>query len=293
MSVQEIPTFFRRGLSLSQRFVIFVVLSLGLLVADTKIHALTTIRATLSEILYPLQWLAMLPVHIIDSSQLFLTRQHLLVEENQAHRRNALRLKAKLVQFEQIEIENAKLRKMLKLTEHEKLKGMVAQVRYHDHNVFSDRLVIDRGKQEGIEAGQPVLGDSAALLGQVVRTQAYSSEIRLISDRNFPVPVMVARNGLRAIVYGSSIAYRLEIRFLPFNSDIRVGDKLLTSGLDGVYPVGIPVAIVKSVKSNPHSTHALIECVPFANPLAEDYVFIVTQHRLTAENVNMTSLKET
>lgn len=282
---EKIPTFLNRGPSLLLRLVFFVFLSLTLLVIDARIHALDKIRKSIATLLSPLQWAAAMPIHAIATSRDFLTRQHVLLQENQNLLRQNRVMQAKTAQLEQIKAENATLRKMLGLMESDKMAYVLAQIRYQRGNPFSDRLIIERGEKDGVKVGQPVLDDSTALLGQVIRVQAFNSEIRLISDRDFPVPVMVERNSLQAVIYGGSIPNTLEIRFLPFNSDIKVGDKLITSGLDNVYPAGIPVAVVKSIKTSRGSAFTHIVCDPVASPQPKPYALVIIRQKvLSAAN---------
>lgn len=278
---EKVPSFFKRGPSLLLRLGFFVFLSLTLLVVDARIHALDKIREGINTLLYPLQSAAGIPLRAMTFSREFLTRQSVLLQENQRLLGQNMILQAKIIQSESVEAENATLRKMLKLMESDKMSYVLAQISPQRGNPLSERLIIERGEKEGISVGFPVLDDSLALLGQVIRTQAFKSEIRLISDREFPVHVTVERNGLQAVVYGGSTPQTMEIRFLPFNSDIKVGDKLVTSGLDNVYPAGIAVAKVKQIETSRGSAFSQILCEPFANTQPMRYALIVVRHKMS------------
>lgn len=257
------------------RLTIFVALSVVLLFADTRFNVLGKVRESLAAMLHPVQWVATAPLRFIATSRDFLTQQTGLLQENRRLADETLALKARLMQLEQLQVENATLRRMLKLGEDESIKSVLAQIRYNGYDPFSSKLIVDRGEQDGVKAGQIVLGPDG-LFGQVIRVQPFSSEIRLVFDKDFPVPVMVLRNELRAVIYGGVIPNTMEVRFLPFNSDIKTGDILVTSGLDETYPKGIPVARVKSIESSPGSMFARIVCEPFAKPQQGRYVLIVT-----------------
>ena len=278
MTEPYIPAFFKHGPSLLSRLAFFVLLSLAFLLADVQFNALNRIRASLSSVLSPLQWTAAAPLRFIAFSRDFLTQQMTLLQENRRLFDESLMLKAKLMSLAQLQVENSTLRKMLQLAQRETMSGVLAEIRYRGYDPFSDKLTVDRGEKEGVKAGQAVL-DAAGLLGQVTRVQPSSSEIRLIVDKDFPVPVMVLRNELRAVIYGGVVPNTMEVRFLPFNSDIKAGDQLVTSGLDSIYPTGIPVATVESVETSSDSMFARILCKPFAKPQEERYVFIVTAHQ--------------
>jgi rod shape-determining protein MreC len=277
MMDRNTPAFFKRGPRLLLRLIFFMVLSLALLFADARFNALVRVREPLSVVLHPLQWIATAPLRFILFSRDFFVQRKNLLQENRRLADESLVMKAKLMQLEQLQVENTTLRNMFKLAQREKMTSVLARIRYYGYDPFSDKLSVDRGEKDGVKAGQAVL-DASGLLGQVIRAQRFSSEIRLIVDKDFPVPVMVLRNELRAIIYGGVIPNTMEIRFLPFNSDIKVGDKLVTSGLEGVYPTGIPVARVKSIEISPGSIFARIICEPFAKPQTERYVLIVTNH---------------
>ena len=283
---EKIPSFFNRGPSLLLRLGFFVFLSVTLLVLDVRIHALDRIRAAMNDFLYPLQSFAAMPMRAMNASQQFLTRQSTLLQKNQDLLGQNMILRAKLIQLESVEAENATLRKMLKLMESDKMSYVLAQIYPQRGNPLSERLMIEVGEKAGVKVGLPVLDDSLALLGQVIRTQAFRSEIRLISDREFPVPVMVERNNLQAVVYGGSIPDTMEIRLLPFSSDIQVGDKLVTSGLDNVYPPGIPVARVKRIETSKGSAFSQIVCEPFANIQAMGYALVVVRHQGSAVGID-------
>jgi rod shape-determining protein MreC len=112
---------------------------------------------------------------------------------------------------------------------------------------FSRRVVVDKGLDQKIEPGQAAVDDQG-LVGQVTHVQVLSSEITLITDKDQAVPVEVLRNGLRAIAFGHGQDNMLELAFMPINMDIQMGDQLVTSGIDGVYPRGIPVAVVSQIE---------------------------------------------
>ena len=130
-------------------------------------------------------------------------------------------------------------------------------------NPISQRIVINRGSEDGLKLGNPIAND-AGILGQVVRIYDHSAEVSLLEDRDFAVPVQVARNGLRAAVFGAGRGNPLELRYLPVASDLEVGDILLTSGIDGVYPPGFAVAVISKIERNLDKNASNVFCTPIA-----------------------------
>jgi rod shape-determining protein MreC len=275
-------TLFNRGLSPLARFILCVILAVALFVVDLKMTVLNRVREQISVVLYPVQRVATAPLEFIAFSSEFLTSQNRLLEENKRLTSENLSLRENLMPMNQLRVENKILRNMQALANRQPNRSVLAEVSYRGYNPFLDRLMINRGSHDGIEPGQVVL-DAYGLLGQVVRTQAFSSEIRIVTDKDYPVPVMVVRNELRAVIYGGTLPNTMEVRFLPFNSDIKVGDTLVTAGTDGVYSPGIPVAVVQSIESNPGSMFAKIICKPLAKAQEERFVLVVTNQQKAAQ----------
>src|SRR5690606_17204501 len=137
--------------------------------------------------------------------------------------------------------------------------------------------VLDKGQVAGIEAGSPVV-DDLGVLGQVTRVQPFSSEVTLLSDRDQAIPVMVARTGARSVAYGDASNIRtdgMELRFMPNDADVQVGDELVTSGVDGVYMAGLPVAKVIEVERRSQSPFMRIYCEPMARIDGAQHVLVM------------------
>jgi rod shape-determining protein MreC len=143
------------------------------------------------------------------------------------------------------------------------VRSQVAEVLYDTRDPFARRIVLDKGLQQGIVNGQPVI-DSTGVVGQVTRVFPLSSELTLLTDRHIAIPVQVQRNGLRAIASGSGQGGRMELRYLSVNADLKEGDLVVTSGLDSVYPPGLPVGKVLSVDRSGAGNFARILVEPVA-----------------------------
>ncbi|KAF0813812.1 Cell shape-determining protein MreC [Andreprevotia sp. IGB-42] len=256
------PAFFKQGPKPLTRLLVFSVLSLALVIGDARYGMLGRVREQVSIMLYPLQWLATAPFAALHSANDFLTRQAELQAENRQLHDAQLVARAQEMRLKALEEENSHLRKLTTAQASQPRPSQLAEVLYNGRDPFSAKLIVDRGEQQGVQAGQIAL-DSRGVVGQVVRVQPLTSEVRLISDRNHMVPVEIERTRMRTVVYGMGRQQMLEIHNLAPNVDIQVGDVLHTSGIDGIYPAGLPVA--KVVKIDRQATSfARILCEPVA-----------------------------
>lgn len=254
------PPFFRRGPALLARFVFFVTLSLALLVVDLRLKYLEVLRQAIGVITYPLQRAAYTPVAGLRGIGGYFSTVSGLQEENGRYKRQQVELAGTLLRQQQLEQENQRLRSLLDMKQRQPAKGVVAEIAYSAKDPFSRKVIIDKGSQQGIAAGQAVV-DEGGVIGQVTRVFPLQSEVTLISDKDQAVPVQVVRNGLRAVMFGSG-GGMLELRFLAATADVQNGDVLVTSGLDGVFLPGLPVAKVARVERDNVYAFARILCAP-------------------------------
>ena len=272
------PPFFKTGPTPLVRLLIFSALSLVLLVADARFRYLTVLREAASVIIYPLQRIAGAPASIAHHAGEFFVTQSSLREQNarltQDHIANAVALQ----QLRALQAENAHLRGLLGTRERVNATATLAEVLYAARDPFTRKIVIDRGLQHGVKAGQPVI-DGIGVVGQVTQTYPWLSEVTLITDKGQLVPVLNVRNGLRAVLAGTGNDGTLELKFIPLNADFQNGDRLVTSGIDGVYPPGLPVAEVSNVERNTAYLFARIECKPLAGVNSHAQVLVVDAAR--------------
>ncbi|UXY15117.1 rod shape-determining protein MreC [Chitiniphilus purpureus] len=257
------PAFFKQGPKPLTRLLIFSTLSIVLMVGDAHYAMLGRLREQVSFVLYPFQWLATAPFAALHSARDFFTRQTELIAENRKLNDALLTARAKAMQLDAVAAENAQLRA---LSEHRRTTSrpsQLAEILYNGRDPFSAKLIVDSGEQRGTRPGKIVV-DTSGVVGQVVRVQPLTAEVRLISDRNHVVPVMVQRSQLRTVVYGMGAGHPLEVRYLPPNADIKVGDTLITSGLDGLYAPGLPVAKVARIERQAGSPFPRIEAQALA-----------------------------
>jgi rod shape-determining protein MreC len=254
------PPFFRRGPAPLARFVFYVAVSLVLIVVDIRFRYLELLRQAVAVITYPLEQVAFAPVQGLRTVGGYFSSVSLLQEQNTDLRRQQVQDAAALLRQRQLEEENHRLRGLLDMKERQPAKGVVAEIVYGARDPFSRRVIIDKGGRQGIGAGQAVV-DEAGVIGQVTRVFPLQSEVTLITDKNQAVPIQVVRNGLRGVLYGAGEGM-LELRFLAANADVQIGDELVTSGLDGVFLPGLPVARVSSVERDTAFVFARILCAP-------------------------------
>lgn len=243
------PPFFKRGPTLVTRLTLFSVLSLVLLFADARFRYMEDIRGVVGAILYPLQELADTPARIGRNVAEYFALQSTLQSENERLRQQALVNAASLQRQAALIEENENLRELLALRPRFEPSAQVASILYTARDPFVRQVVVDKGATDGVKLGAPVI-DTLGLIGQVQRVYPWASEVSLITDRDQVTPVQVARNGLRAVVFGLGYDGAMEVRFMPVNADIEKGDLLVTSGIDGLYPSGLPVAVVDSIQRN-------------------------------------------
>lgn len=269
------PPFFKAGPTPLVRLLIFSLLSIALLVTDAKFRYLETLRQVASIVIYPLQRIAAAPAGIAQRiGDFFVTQDSLRADKTRLVRQNSENAVA-LQQLQALRAENAHLRKLLGAREQIDVKSTPAEVLYAARDPFSRRIVIDRGSQHGVQNGQPVI-DHIGVIGQVTRTYPWLSEVNLLTDKGHVVPVQNLRNGTRGIVAGTGIDGELEMRFVSLSADIQIGDKLVTSGIDGVYPSGLPVAEITNVERNSAYLFASITCRPLANINSNAQVLVVS-----------------
>ncbi len=155
------------------------------------------------------------------------------------------------------------MRALLDLSQKVTTRSTPADVQYDMRDPFTQKVVISRGSQQGVQNGSPVVTEDG-MIGQVTRVFPLQSEVTLLTDKDQAVPVEVVRTGLRSVVYGTASGSTLELRFVPISADLVAGDELVTSGLDGVYPPGLPVAKVVRVDKQADTAFARVICLPIA-----------------------------
>ncbi len=254
---------FIRGASLNVRLLAFVLISLVLMTVDQRAHVLDRVRGYLLVAVYPLQVTVDTPIRLGRWLGESLASRESLLQENATLREEHLLIASRMAKFADLEAENKRLRNLLDSSAKVADRVLIAEILAVDLDPFSRRIVINKGTQDGVVVGQSLI-DSNGIMGQVVTAGPVSSNALLITDPSHAMPVQINRNGLRSVAVGTGTLNSLELTHIPNNSDVRVGDLLVTSGLGGRFPSGYPVGRVISVERDSGQPFANIRVKPSA-----------------------------
>jgi rod shape-determining protein MreC len=254
---------FKHGPSPQHRLLLVLFCSVSLIFFDHKMNSFENIRGYLQSMVSPLQYLATTPKQMMTwAAENIITRRQ-LISENQQYKISELRFHQQLLALEIIKKENERLRLLLASPLRGEVKKMVAEILSVDSDPYSHQVVINRGSDDGLFEGQPVIDDEG-IVGQVLHVGINSSRVILITDVTHAVPVRVSRNGVRLVASGTGQIDRLTHNFVQHSTDVRSGDLLVTSGLGDKYPEGYPVARVTTVIQNDANAFALVQSEPVA-----------------------------
>ena len=270
----EPPRFFNRGPSPIARLTFFGVISLALMFVDARFKTLESVRRVIANAVDPVQQAARIPTQLARSAgEFFDTRAEL--------RNDNSRLKAELLQASQAQQaqvaskqEADKLSKLLQISQTASVRAHAARVAYLGRDPFSQKVFIDRSAGQPLELGSAVV-DELGLLGQLTRLHPLFAEITLVTEKDFAVPVRIERTAMHALLYGRGPGKLPELRSVASNADVKEGDVLLTSSIDGIYPSNIRVARIASVQRTAENAFAVIECLPTATVSGTDTLLVL------------------
>ena len=262
LEAQETPAFFVRGAKPFSRMVFYCALSIIFMAVDARLNYLSQVRQAFIAALHPFEMAANAPSEWVRDIKKYFSAHNELVQENYALKQQAFQYQVSLQRLNTIQAENEHLRNLLNGNIPIQPKAVLAEISHMGRDPFTHVVVVNRGSQQNIKAGQAVV-DSKGVIGQVTRVYPFTAEVTLITDKELSIPIQIERNQLRAIAFGEGNG-TLDIPYLPTNVDIKVGDKLVTSGIDGIYPAGLAVAIVTKILQNPESPFAKIVSTPVA-----------------------------
>jgi rod shape-determining protein MreC len=255
------PPLFKQGAPARVKVTVFAILSLTLLVVDAHMHVLNTVRQVAATVLYPLQMAALMPRDAVSSMGGYFSSLSSLQNEVR-DLKNQQVAQAQAMQQAQLQMaENAHLRRLLEAREYLPVASVMGEILYDARDPSTRRIVLDRGTRNGVQLGLPVI-DNAGVIGQVTRVFPFTSEVTLLTDKEQAIPVQVLRSGLRSIAYGRGRSGLLDLRFVAPDADIQVGDVIVTSGLDGMYPAGLAVAKVVQVEKVAAGAFGRVVCQP-------------------------------
>jgi rod shape-determining protein MreC len=266
------PPFFRQGPSALTKLTFFSALALLLMVADTRFQITQPVRAVIATVLHPIERTLLVPVAAWEGGSDYLDGLQKALTQADAARRELTRQSERSLRLEQVEADNRRLRALLELRPALTVRSLSAEVLYDAPDAFSRKVIIDRGATHGVVIASPVVNE-AGVLGQVTRVYPLSSEVTLLNDKDAAIPVLNTRNQLRSAAFG--VRNGMELRFMAGNADVQVGDLLSTSGVDGIYPPGLPVAKVTLVDRKIDTSFARIVLEPVALSDAVRYVLVL------------------
>jgi rod shape-determining protein MreC len=266
------PPFFRQGPSALTKLVFFATLALFLMVADARFKVVEPLRQALAIVLLPVQRALAVPLEMLEGGGDYLRGLKQAQASEQALRLRMAQVAERAARTEQLAQENARLRALLELRPALSVRSQPAEVMYEAADPYSRKVFIDRGSTHGVALGSPVINE-AGVLGQVTHAYALTAEVTLLADKDAAIPVLNTRTQQRSAAFGGSGG--IELRFMSGNADVQVGDLLHTSGLDGIYPPGLPVAHVASVERRVESGFARIVLAPAAPPDGVRHVLVL------------------
>jgi rod shape-determining protein MreC len=269
------PPFFKRGPAPLVRLFFFASLSLALLVLDARFRYVEGLRNAVALVAYPLQRVATAPIDFFSAVGNYFSTQAQLVEDNATLRAKNLALAQNAQRYEAAEAETAQLRRLIGAAEKLAVKATPAEVLYAGRDPYSHKVFINLGANQGVKPGSPVT-DEAGVVGQVTRLHPLISEVTLVTDQDQAIPVQVLRNGLRAVAFGGGPSGMLELRFMSANAEIQSGDRLVTSGIDGTYPAGLPVGTVVRIERDAEHSFARVVCKPAAGVDRGRFVLVLS-----------------
>jgi rod shape-determining protein MreC len=253
-----------------------------MLISDARYKYLDGVRQGVAIVVYPLQRLAGAPGAMLGRIGEFFVTQSALRTENARFSEQLLQNALTVQKYKALAAENVHLRDLLAARQRFPESTVAAEVLYTGRDPFTRKVIVDKGAQQDVKTGRPVI-DQIGLIGQVTRVYPWLAEITLITDREQAVPVQNLRNGLRAVLGGTGNDGQLELKFIPLNADFQNGDELVTSGIDGVYPSGLPVAVVSGVERNAAYLFARITCKPVAGVASHGQVLILNREMKVPE----------
>ena len=259
------PSFFRQGPSALSKLIIFSALALFLMAMDARLGLAKPLRTGLAIVLYPVQWLALQPILLSRNASDYLELLSTAQRKENALRKQLEVLALRANQHDSLALENTRLRQLLALRDRLGITSPSAQVLDDAADPYTRKVILDQGALAGVSEGSPVV-DETGVLGQVTRVYPTLSEVTLITDREQAIPVLNTRTGARGVAFGDPAlrANAMELRFMSTNADVLPGDILSTSGVDGVYPPGLPVAKIEKIDRRVDSAFARITCTPLA-----------------------------
>lgn len=240
-----------------------IALSIALMVLDHRYHQLDQVRGYLSQTTFPFQWVVDAPFRLTETVREYITSHHALLAENETLRQQQLLQEGHLQRLLALEAENTQLRTLLKASPREGETLSVAEILKVDSDPFIHRIIINKGEQDNVFVGQPII-DASGVMGEIIEVYPFTSRAILLTDTSHAIPVESVRNGVRGIAVGTGAIDSLQLQHVPTTADLKVGDVLVTSGLGGRFPSGYPVGTITDVSKDAGESFAVVRVKPSA-----------------------------
>jgi rod shape-determining protein MreC len=270
---------FSEGSGGSLRLLVWLALASALMAIDLRTGLLRQVRIAANALVAPIQTVATAPLHAARAVRDATAQRAGLVDENADLREQLLFAQARLDRLAIVQEQNNRLRSLLDARQKLGLQAQLAELIDVDLDPYRHRILINQGKDHGVFVGEAVI-DAQGLVGQVLDVEADRATVILLSDPSHAVPVRVQRTGLRVIAYGSGATDRIELPHVPFSADLKAGDLLVTSGIGGRFPPGLPVATVYDVQTDDSATFAVAQARPLAGIASATELLLVRDETL-------------
>jgi rod shape-determining protein MreC len=270
------PPFFHRGPSPLARLTFVALVSIALMFADTRFRYLEGIRQVAAVVLYPVQRAVQMPGEALSWVGAYFASKRALEDENANLKRELVAQTQAAQEANRLRDENASLRSLLDMGKRYASGAIAADVLYTGRDPFTQKLFVNRGSDAGVQAGNAVI-DELGVVGQVTRVFPGMAEVTLITDKDQAVPVRVERNGVRSVVFGTGAGRAPELRFMAPNADLKQGDRLLTSGIDGTYPAGLALAVIDQIERETGNMFAKIVVRPLSGADRSVHLLVLAQ----------------
>jgi rod shape-determining protein MreC len=183
-------------------------------------------------------------------------------------------------QWHEIELANTRLRNLLNFQKEPNNRVVAAEVIGKDPSGWFKTVIIDKGKAEGLQKGLPVVLPQG-IVGQVIEVSSHYSKVMLIIDRNSAVDALVQRSRARGIIKGAS-ADQCRFEFVLRKHDVQIGDTVIASGLDGVYPKGLRIGRVSDLSERKSDIFYDITVAPFVDYETLEEVLVILRSKIKA-----------
>lgn len=254
---------FAEGVASTLRLIAYLAVAVIVMTVDHRGNYLHEARRLGSFVIEPIYRLAGLPADVARATRTAVVSQSRLASENRELRQALMLARARLNRVAALASQNVRLKELLDAQKNLGLEVQLARLIDIDLDPFRHRVVIDAGSNQGVVSGQPVI-DAEGVMGQIVETLPNTAVAMLITDPNHATPISIERTGLRTIAYGSGAIDGLTLPNIPISADIRIGDRLVTSGMGGRFPAGFPVGTIREIGNDPSGLFAVGIATPAA-----------------------------